>query len=149
MGWGYVPGNRRSGPARRAGADEGEARLVLPVEGNDLSVTVLSQDRTGPAAPRSTVIQPRTLGEALRLLQRRAGLNRDDMARLVGVSSGALSNYLNDATTPSASMLRRIVTLLAHRLGLEGSLLWVEFGDFLDRTREAAPDQIVPEGPDR
>jgi DNA-binding XRE family transcriptional regulator len=136
----YVPGEPSSGTARRAWADEGEAGLVLSVEGSDLSVTVVSHDQTVPAAPRSTVIQPRTLGEALRLLQRRAGLNRDDMARLVGVSSGSLSNYLNDASTPSASMLRRIVALLAHRLGLEGTQLWVEFGDFLDRTREASPE---------
>jgi transcriptional regulator with XRE-family HTH domain len=105
-----------------------------------MSVTELSHDRTASAAVLLPVIQPRTLGEALRLLQRRAGLNRDDMAKLVGVSSGSLSNYLNDASTPSASMLRRIVTLLAHRLGLEGTQLWVEFGDFLDRTREATPD---------
>ena len=45
---------------------------------------------------------PESAGEALRLLRYRAKLSRDDLATLVGVSAGAISNYENDVSAPSA-----------------------------------------------
>jgi transcriptional regulator with XRE-family HTH domain len=92
--------------------------------------------RSGRLARRrgsgESIIQPQTLGEALRLLQRRAGLNRDDLAKVLEISSGALSNYLNDVSVPSAPLFRMMVNVLADRLGLEAGRLWLEMGRFLD-----------------
>jgi transcriptional regulator with XRE-family HTH domain len=81
---------------------------------------------------RESIIQPQTLGEALRLLQRRAGLNRDDLAKVLEISSGALSNYMNDVSFPSAPLFRKMVNVLADRLGVEAGRVWLEMGHFLD-----------------
>ncbi len=78
------------------------------------------------------VLAVETLGEALRLLQSRAGINRDDMARLVGVSNGAISNYFNGVSAPSASVLRRIANVLGKQLKTNPAVLWIELGHLLD-----------------
>jgi uncharacterized protein len=83
----------------------------------------------------SEILAPITLGEAIRLLQARAGLNRDEMSRLARVSSGAMSNYVNDVSAPSASVLRRIANVLAGRLALNPAVLWIELGHLLDEQR--------------
>jgi transcriptional regulator with XRE-family HTH domain len=78
------------------------------------------------------IVVPKTLGEALRLLQARAGVSRDALAARAGVSTGAVSNYLGDASAPSAVVLRRITDTLADALGLDRNRLWVELGSFLE-----------------
>jgi transcriptional regulator with XRE-family HTH domain len=78
------------------------------------------------------IIGPRSLGEAIRLLQARAGLTRDELARRAGISTGAASNYLNDSTLPSAGILRRIGTALATALHEDPDQLWLQLGEVLD-----------------
>ena len=77
------------------------------------------------------IVAPHTLGEALRLLQGRSGLNREQVAARVGVSTGALSNYLSDTRAPSASVLRRLTSEFAERMNVDAGQLWVELGDLL------------------
>jgi DNA-binding Lrp family transcriptional regulator len=78
------------------------------------------------------IVVPKTPGEALRLLQARAGVSRDALAARAGVSTGALSNYLSDTSAPSAVVLRRITDTLADALELDRNRLWVELGSFLE-----------------
>lgn len=79
-------------------------------------------------------LEPATLGEALRLLRHRAGLSRDDLAALASVSSGAVSNYENDVSAPSAAALRRISGALASALGVAPAPLWHELGAVIDQS---------------
>lgn len=78
------------------------------------------------------VLIPESLAEALRLLQARAGLNRDDLARAVGVSSGAISHYLNEVSLPPVAVLRKLTAVFANRLGVNPTKLWAEFGNILE-----------------
>jgi transcriptional regulator with XRE-family HTH domain len=75
---------------------------------------------------------PESAGEALRLLRYRAKLSRDDLATLVGVSAGAISNYENDVSAPSAVTLRRISRIMAEVLHRDSGELWDQFGALLD-----------------
>src|SRR5437660_12270931 len=75
---------------------------------------------------------PESAGGALRLLRYRAKLSRDDLATLVGVSAGAISNYENDVSAPSAVTLRRIARILADLLHRDSGELWDRFGALLD-----------------
>ena len=75
---------------------------------------------------------PESAGEALRLLRYRAKLSRDDLATLVGVSAGAISNYENDVSAPSAVTLRRISRIMAEVLHRDSAELWDQFGALLD-----------------
>ena len=75
---------------------------------------------------------PESAGEALRLLRYRAKLSRDDLATLVGVSAGAISNYENDVSAPSAVTLRRISRIMADLLHRDSGELWDRFGALLD-----------------
>src|ERR1044072_7979028 len=74
---------------------------------------------------------PESAGEALRLLRYRAKLTRDDLATLVGVSAGAISNYENDVSAPSAVTLRRISRVMAELLHRDSGELWDQFGALL------------------
>lgn len=96
------------------------------------------------SAKTDGILLPRTLGEALKLLQHRAEINRDDLAREAGVSTGAVSNYLNDASVPSAATLRRIAAVLARRLGEEPDRVWSELGQLLDEGRLLLTTQMAP-----
>ena len=75
---------------------------------------------------------PESLGEALRLLRRRARLSRDDLAARAGLSAGAVSNYENDVSAPPAASLRSIVRVMAMALEQDVSELWEQFGRLLD-----------------
>jgi len=75
---------------------------------------------------------PESAGEALRLLRYRAKLSRDDLATLAGVSAGAISNYENDVSAPSAVTLRRISRIMAELLHRDSGELWDQFGALLD-----------------
>ncbi len=77
--------------------------------------------------------RPQTMGEALRMLRHRVGLSRDALAERVGASAGAISNYENDVSAPSAATLRRIVHVLSELLDHDRDELWRDFGDLLDR----------------
>src|SRR3954469_10107405 len=79
-----------------------------------------------------TSLGPESAGEALRLLRYRARLSRDDLAALVGVSAGAISNYENDVSAPSAVTLRKLTTAFAGLLRRDARELWDEFGAVLD-----------------
>ena len=79
-----------------------------------------------------TGLSPETLGEALCLLRRRAGISRNDLAAASGISGGALSTYENDASMPSAAVLRRLTRALADCLELDVMDLWGPFGLLLD-----------------
>lgn len=78
-------------------------------------------------------LAPKSLGEALRLLRHRSRVSRDELARLVGVSAGAVSNYENDVSTPPAPTLRRTAAVLAGLLNVDVSRLWEELGQVIDR----------------
>lgn len=80
----------------------------------------------------SDLIGTLTLGEALQVLCSRARVGRGEMAQLVGVSPGALSNYLGDVTVPSAARLRRMAEVLAVALGVDPEQLWIALGHALD-----------------
>jgi len=58
-------------------------------------------------------------------------MRREDLARLAGISTGSLANYLNDRNVPSASVLLRIATALAERLQMTPDELWVGLGGLL------------------
>ena len=88
--------------------------------------------------PRGPSLGPQSAGEALRLLRYRARLSRDDLAALVGVSAGAISNYENDVSAPSAVTLRRMTTTFADLLRRDARDLWDEFGVVLDDQGQVA-----------
>ena len=75
---------------------------------------------------------PRSLGETLRLLRHRARISRDDLAVAAGASSGAISNYENDVSMPSALTLRRLCWALGDALGSPPQQLWEQIGVLLD-----------------
>lgn len=75
---------------------------------------------------------PQSLGEALRLLRYRARTSREGLAKLGGISTGAISNYENDACMPSASTLRRLAVALSALLGSTPAQLWDQLGEALD-----------------
>lgn len=80
------------------------------------------------------IFAPRTLGEALTLLQRRSGLGRDEFAQLADVAQGSMSNYLRDVSVPDAGKLRRMVTVLSDRLDEDPERLWLNLGRLLGHT---------------
>ena len=82
----------------------------------------------GPSA-----LGPDSLGEALRLLRHRARLTRDVLASRIGASAGAISNYENDISAPSAAILRRLAFTLAEALGTDPRVLWEQLGALVDR----------------
>jgi transcriptional regulator with XRE-family HTH domain len=77
-------------------------------------------------------LTPLSLGESLRLLRHRAKIGRDQLAKLVGVSTGAISNYENDVSMPAASTLRRLSAAFGQLLGCPPAELWGQFGQILD-----------------
>ena len=89
---------------------------------------------TNPAPPSAPErgLGPDSVGEALRLLRHRARLTRDALAQHAGVSAGAISNYENDVSAPSAATLRRLTLVMAGVLGTDPTALWVEMGAVLD-----------------
>jgi ketosteroid isomerase-like protein len=80
----------------------------------------------------SDIFSPKTLGEAIRLLQDRAGINREQFARACGVSPASITNYLAGNTTPQAAVLRRMSNELAQLLNVDPVHLWVELGGLVD-----------------
>jgi ketosteroid isomerase-like protein len=93
----------------------------------------------------SEIFSPKTLGEALRLLQDRAGMNRGQLARACRVSPASITNYLTGSTTPQAGVLRRISNALADRLSIDPVHLWVELGVLVD----ASPPSRVARRPSK
>lgn len=89
---------------------------------------------------------PQSLGEALCLLRRRAGMNRNHLAAAAGLSSGALANYENDASAPSAAALRRLTRMLAECLDCDVAELWEQFGTLLEGNPRLAPREVAAHG---
>lgn len=87
---------------------------------------------TYSAPAQAITLGPESIGEALRMLRHRTRLNRDDLARAAGASAGAISNYENDVSTPSAPTLRRIAHALAPLLGMPPAELWEQLGQIID-----------------
>lgn len=79
-------------------------------------------------------LRPISLGEALRLLQVRAQVSRDELARMTDLSQGTISNYISNRSTPQANVLRRIARVLGQLLGEDPERLWSELGSVLDTT---------------
>jgi transcriptional regulator with XRE-family HTH domain len=90
-----------------------------------------------PDVQRERQLGPDSIGEALRLLRHRARLTRDALAKESGVSAGAISNYENDVSAPSAATLRRLALVLAAALETDALELWQQLGDVLDRQGRA------------
>jgi transcriptional regulator with XRE-family HTH domain len=84
------------------------------------------------ATSTQSALGPESVGEALRLLRRRARLSRDELAGRAGLSAGAVSNYENDVSAVPAANLRTLIRVLAAELELEPSSLWEQFGELLD-----------------
>jgi len=82
--------------------------------------------------PKNGALEPQSLGEAIRLLQFRANLTREELASLAGVSPASMTNYLHDVSSPSVAAFRRIAGALAERLGVNPARLWTELGALLD-----------------
>lgn len=95
-------------------------------------IDVSSSTTTRASAVHESELTPQSLGEALRLLRNRARLRRDQLAAAAGVSAGAVSNYENDVSAPSAAALRRVSNSLAEHLGVDAAGLWAELGRILD-----------------
>src|SRR6266571_5203063 len=89
-------------------------------------------------------IAPQSLGEAIRLLQFRARLTREELASLAGISPASMTNYLYGLSSPSVAVFRRIAAVLAERLGVNPARLWMDLGALLeprsDRENEAGVD---------
>lgn len=95
-------------------------------------------------------LHPQSLGEALCLLRRRAGLTRSALAAAAGMSGAALATYENDASAPSGVALRRLTRALADCLDCDVAQLWEQFGDLLDehvrsRGHRIGAQQLVTE----
>ncbi len=75
---------------------------------------------------------PPSLGEALRMLRHRTRVSRDELAQAACCSAGAISNYENDVSTPSAATLRRVAHALAPLLEVPSAELWEQLGEILD-----------------
>jgi transcriptional regulator with XRE-family HTH domain len=80
----------------------------------------------------TSALGPESVGEALRLLRRRARLSRDELAGRAGLSAGAVSNYENDISAVPAANLRTLIRVLAGELAIEPTVVWQEFGELLD-----------------
>lgn len=80
------------------------------------------------------MLRAETLGEAMRLLSYRAGLKQETLAAELGVSSATVSAYLNDASVPSAVVLRNLSNILAKHLNLRSDTLWGELGQLVENT---------------
>ena len=78
-------------------------------------------------------IGPESAGEALRMLRYRTRLTRDDLAARIGVSAGAISNYENDVSAPSAVTLRKLAATFGDLLDRDANELWDQLGAVLDR----------------
>jgi DNA-binding XRE family transcriptional regulator len=96
--------------------------------GEAAAVIDLSEGR-----PALVGLGPESAGEALRLLRYRTRLTRDELAARVGVSAGAISNYENDVSAPTAVTLRRLTAAFAELLGRDAPALWEQLGAVLDR----------------
>ena len=93
----------------------------------------LGADMSGAEATSITsALGPESVGEALRLLRRRARLSRDELAGRAGLSAGAVSNYENDISAVPAANLRTLIRVLAGELAIEAAIVWQEFGELLD-----------------
>jgi CheY-like chemotaxis protein len=91
----------------------------------------------------SEVIGNLTLGETLQVLCSRARISRKELAQLVGVSTGALSNYLGDVTLPSAARLRKMTDVLAAALDADRHELWVALGHALEGSTLASDVSVL------
>ena len=116
----FVTGNS---PGRRNGLDG------LPGGGHSLGADMSSG---ALATAITTALSPESVGEALRLLRRRARLSRDDLAARTGLSAGAVSNYENDVSAIPAANLRTLIRVLAGVLEVDPDALWRQFGELLD-----------------
>ena len=94
------------------------------------------------------VFAPVSLGEAVRVLRRRSGYSRDQLAHEAGVSTGAISNYENGVSVPGAPTLRQIAHALAAALGHDVARVWEELGQLLDEGRErtSSDQEAQPQG---
>jgi transcriptional regulator with XRE-family HTH domain len=63
------------------------------------------------------------------------------LAQSAGVSAGAISNYENDVSSPSAPALRRICQALAGILSHQVGQLWHDMGEILDLADSYRGDQ--------
>ena len=89
--------------------------------------------RSGALATSITsTLGPESVGEALRLLRRRARLSRDELAGRARLSAGAVSNYENDVSAGPAANLRSLIRVLAGELDIDPAAVWQEFGELLD-----------------
>ena len=107
-------------------------------------VPVMAQSRS--ASTSSGFLTPSSVGEAVRLLRHRGRLTRDALATEAGVSAGAISNYENDISAPSAATLRRLALVFAAALDIDEAELWQQFGDVIDRQSgvQPAPNERRP-----
>ena len=80
----------------------------------------------------TSTLGPESVGEALRLLRRRARLSRDELAGRARLSAGAVSNYENDVSAVPATNLRTLIRVLAEELEIDPATVWQEFGELLD-----------------
>ena len=90
-----------------------------------------------PIQPRGRSLGPHSVGEALRMLRHRARLSRDALAVAAGVSAGAISNYENDVSAPTAATLRRLAIVLAQAVDADPAELWDQLGEVLDHQADA------------
>lgn len=102
----------------------------MPTSGTNVALPTVGMADQPPA------LAPQSLGEALRLLRNRVHLRRDELAQAASVSAGAVSNYENDVSVPSAFALRRITNVLADALGVQPAVLWEQVGLILDATTD-------------
>lgn len=87
------------------------------------------------------------LGDVLRLLRHEAGMSRDSLAQSAAVSTGAISNYENDVSSPPATVLRRICRALAGSLDRPVAELWADLGVVLDHLNDNTDGQPLGAAP--
>src|SRR5438477_3790773 len=90
-----------------------------------------------PDVSRERQLGPNSIGEALRMLRHRARLSRDALAVAAGVSAGAISNYENDVSAPTAATLRRLAIVLGQAVDADPAELWDQIGEVLDHQADA------------
>lgn len=100
----------------------------------------LDVSRTAARRTSQPTLEPATLGEAFRLLRHRGCLSRDELASLAKLSAGAVSNYENDVSAPSAMALRRLARALADATDQDADVLWAQLGGVLDRSPKVKID---------
>lgn len=77
-------------------------------------------------------LKANTVGEGLVLLRGRAGLPRDELARLAEVSSATLGRYESDATRKlDLTVLYRLLVELGSLLETDPDTLWLEFSTLM------------------